>query len=119
MTEEEPLLRGRGVGGRAVWNGCPAGRTTLAIGADGAVRACVALSAAFETASLRERSLSDVWHDDRCFPVTRGWTPAALEGRCARCAFGRRCRAGCPAVAYGITGTVGLDPLCLRAARRP
>ncbi len=28
------------------------------------------------------------------------------------------CRAGCPAVAYGASGSIGLNPYCLRLVRK-
>jgi radical SAM protein with 4Fe4S-binding SPASM domain len=117
MTREEPVLRGREVSRRAAWRGCRAGKRTLAITADGGVKGCTSLPDEFVTASVRERPLADIWADDRCFPYTRTWSGDALGGACAKCPFGTVCRAGCPAVAYGATGSIGVNPYCLRLVR--
>lgn len=117
MVAEEAALRGR-CGGRAFWRGCPAGLASVAITAGGGVKGCAALPDAFVTASLDDRPLADIWQDDDCFPYTRRWSPRLLEGECARCALSEVCRGGCPAVAYGATGSVGANPYCLRLLRR-
>jgi radical SAM protein with 4Fe4S-binding SPASM domain len=118
MTEEEPVLRNREAPGSPVWRGCGAGSRALSIAPDGGVKGCPALPDEFVTGSLLERSLAEIWGDDRLFPYARAWSPEVLAGACASCAFKETCRAGCPAVAYGATGTVGLDPYCLRLVRR-
>jgi radical SAM protein with 4Fe4S-binding SPASM domain len=117
MTEEEPVLRNREARGAPVWRGCSAGVSTLAITPEGGVKGCAALPDEFATASVRERSLAEIWRDDALFPYTRGWSAKLLAGACAACSFGATCRAGCPAVAYGATGSVGLNPYCLRLVR--
>jgi len=118
MTEEEPVLRNRESPGAPVWRGCGAGTRTLCIAADGGVKGCAALPDAFAAASLRERSLEEIWEDDRLFPHSRAWSHKLLAGACAACAFRETCRAGCPAVAYGATGSIGLNPYCLRLVRK-
>ena len=117
MVEEEPVLRGREAPGAPVWRGCRAGIASLAITAEGGVKGCAALPDGFVTASLRERRLGEIWRDDASFPYSRGRAVDGLVGACAACAFGATCRAGCPAVAYGATGSVGLNPYCLRIVR--
>ncbi|MCP4604597.1 MAG: SPASM domain-containing protein [Proteobacteria bacterium] len=118
MTEEEPVLRGREKKSRPVWLGCEAGKQTLAISSNGNVKGCTTLPDEFATGSLKKRSVADIWADDVCFPYTRSWTPSLLAGMCAECPFAKTCRAGCPAVAYGATGTIGANPYCLRLVRR-
>jgi len=119
MTEEEPVLRNRELpGGRPVWPGCQAGLRTLAIDSTGGVKGCTTLADEFVTASLRERTLEEIWADDACFPYTRDWDREVLGGGCARCPMADTCRAGCPAVAYGATGSVGMNPYCLRLVRK-
>jgi radical SAM protein with 4Fe4S-binding SPASM domain len=117
MTEEEPVLRNRETPGSPVWRGCGAGSRALSIAPDGRVKGCPALPDEFVTCSLEERSLAEIWGDDRLFPYARSWSPKLLAGACATCAFKETCRAGCPAVAYGATGSVGLNPFCLRLVR--
>jgi radical SAM protein with 4Fe4S-binding SPASM domain len=117
MTEEEPVLRNRESAGTPVWRGCGAGIASMAITAEGGVKGCAALPDDFITASLRDRSLEDIWRDDQLFPYSRCWSSRMLAGACAACAFKETCRAGCPAVAYGATGAIGLNPYCLRLIR--
>jgi radical SAM protein with 4Fe4S-binding SPASM domain len=118
LTVEEPVLRRRSSATRLVWDGTPAGLRTVGITANGGVLGCTCLPDEFVTASVRERSLADIWADDACFPYSRGWAKDLLAGGCADCKLARVCRAGCPAVAYGATGAIGANPFCLREVRR-
>jgi radical SAM protein with 4Fe4S-binding SPASM domain len=117
MTREEALLRGRETQGRAVWMGCPAGLASISIMADARVKGCAALPDEMAVDSLRERTIAEIWNDDASFLYARDPRAKVLEGECARCAFGRICRAGCPAVAYGATGNIGANPYCLKIIR--
>jgi radical SAM protein with 4Fe4S-binding SPASM domain len=117
MTREEPILRGRGAKARPVWTGCRAGLRTIAITPTGGIKGCTTLPDEFITASLTNRSLDDIWSDDDCFPYTRNWSRDMLGGLCVDCAFAMTCRAGCPAVAYSATGSIGANPYCLRLVR--
>ena len=118
MTEEEPVLRRPRSEHNPVWNGTPAGLRTMAITAAGGVLGCTSLPDEFATASVRQRPLAEIWRDDGCFPYSRGWTDQVLAGECARCPLAHLCRAGCPAVAYGATGSIGSNPYCLRRVRK-
>jgi len=117
LTEEEPLLRHREIRGAPVWRGCEAGRRTVAITPTGDVKGCGALPDEFATRSVRRQTLAEIWSDDAAFPYTRRWSDEILGGACAACAFADTCRAGCPAVAYGATGSIGANPYCLRIVR--
>jgi radical SAM protein with 4Fe4S-binding SPASM domain len=118
MTMEEPVLRARETQSKPVWMGCNAGIKTVAITSNGRIKGCTTLPDEFITGSLKERSLADIWADDDCFPYTRRWAASLLAGTCVRCALSDHCRAGCPAVAYGATGTIGANPYCLRLVRQ-
>lgn len=118
LTEEEPALRRPRSLSRPVWDGAQAGLETLAIDPSGGVRGCACLPAEFVTASVRDRDLAGIWADEACFPHARRWTPAVLAGACAPCALASLCRAGCPSVAWGATGTIGSNPYCLRTVRQ-
>ncbi len=117
MTAEEPVLRRPLSTRQLVWRGTPAGLRTMAITASGGVLGCTALPDEFVTASVRDRTLRDIWGDDACFPYSRAFEPSILAGLCAQCELAPLCRAGCPAVAYGATGAVGANPYCLRLIR--
>jgi radical SAM protein with 4Fe4S-binding SPASM domain len=118
LTPEEPVLRNRERAGTPVWQGCDAARRTLAVTPLGGVKGCTALPDEFVVASLRDRTLADIWADDDCFPYARRWSRTMLADLCAACRFGDACRAGCPAVAYGVAGAIGANPFCLRIARQ-
>lgn len=117
MTAEEPALRTRETRGRPVWLGCLAGKTTFAVTPTGGVKGCVTLPDEFITASLGEKSLEQIWDDDRNFSYTRNWIKEILGGMCLHCAFGNVCKGGCIAVAYGATGSIGANPYCLKLVR--
>ncbi len=117
LTAEEPLLRGLGGNRRRVWEGCGAGRTSVAITPEGGVKGCTTLPDAFVTGTLVERSLAAIWQDDEAFAYTRKWSPEMLAGPCVRCEVAQQCRAGCPTIAYASTGAVGANPYCLRRVR--
>ncbi|MBZ0271078.1 radical SAM protein [bacterium] len=117
MTVEEPILRGREMNARPVWGGCGAGLTTMAITPAGYVKGCVTLPDEFVTGNVREAPLAEIWGDDARYPYARAWDDTMLEGACASCAFGAICRAGCRSVAYTATGSIGLNPYCLKIVR--
>ena len=116
LTAEEVVLRDRR--GARIWRGSLAGVAGLAISSDGRVTGCACLPLSFATASVRSRTLADIWGDDGCFPYTRQWQPDVLAGGCASCALATHCRAGCIGVAWASTGTIGANPYCLRKIRR-
>ena len=117
MTEEEALFRGRGTGGKAVWKGCSAGLRTFSITPAGRLKGCVALPDSFVTASWPESSLEEFWSSETAFPYSRTWNSDLAAGHCAVCELLQLCRAGCPAVAYAATGSIGVNPYCLRHVR--
>jgi len=111
LVPEELVLRSR------PWQGNRAGLGGLAISATGAVSGCPCLPPSFAVGRVPARSLSEIWQDDACFPYSRAWDPAVLAGDCKPCRHASRCRAGCPGLAYGLTGTIGANPACLRPQR--
>jgi radical SAM protein with 4Fe4S-binding SPASM domain len=113
MTPEEIFLK-RGL---RPWNGCQAGLRMFSITANGSVKGCTTLPDEFIAANVGTRTLAEIWADDSSFPFTRKWSPEVLDGACARCDVALKCRAGCPAMAYGVTGTIGANPFCLRTVR--
>jgi radical SAM protein with 4Fe4S-binding SPASM domain len=95
------------------WEGCPAGLTTLGVQADGSVKGCLMLGDEFVEGNVRQRSLADIWHDESLFRFNRAFRPDMLEGRCAGCSHGARCRAGCTDHAFSFTGSPHHYPFCL------
>lgn len=117
MSVEEPILRGLGGSGPGVWRGTTAGLGRMHLNAAGRVNGCPCLPDAFAVADVRARPLAEIWSDEASFPYARRWDPSVLAGDCARCAFARTCRAGCPGVAYATTGSIGANPMCMHATR--
>ncbi len=117
MTEEEPVLRRPSAESHLIWEGSEAGLETFVIDPRGGIRGCACLPPEFTTGSVRERSLAELWQDDAVFPASRQWSEELLAGACAACPLGAQCRAGCPSIAWGATGTIGANPYCLRVLR--
>ncbi len=85
FDENEPYLRGR----RApicCWEGCQAGITGVCIDSVGNVKGCGALyDDFFIEGNVRQRSLSEVWNDERSFAYNRAFGVEMLSGRCRAC----------------------------------
>jgi radical SAM protein with 4Fe4S-binding SPASM domain len=114
----EPALRTPSGPRVQFWTGCEAGRSVIGLRSDGAVLGCLSLPDPFVAGTVRERSLAAIWADDDAFAVHRRFTPSELTGDCARCAFGKICRAGCRSLAWSATGTSFSNPYCLHRLER-
>ncbi len=112
-TRLEPLLRPQRGNQPPVWTGCEAGLKHFVVECDGRVKGCISLPSDFAAASVRERPIADIWADDEVFAYTRAWRDEWFDGECRDCSYRHLCRAGCTAVAYGSTGSVGYNPYCL------
>ena len=111
---EEHLLRSGGPPARHFWTGCQAGLSLLGILSDGGVKGCLSMQTLPVEASLRERSLRDIWEDPELFAYNRRFDPADLRGGCAGCPFGAICRAGCHSLAATTVGHLLDNPYCVR-----
>jgi radical SAM protein with 4Fe4S-binding SPASM domain len=96
------------------WDGCIAGLELIGVRSNGDVLGCLSLGDEFVEVNLRDVPLREIWESDRFFPRFRR-KEDLLTGACARCAYAARCRAGCTSIAWSATGTVGLNPYCIRA----
>jgi len=98
-----------------IWKGCWAGILTLGIDSNGDVKGCQSHPSIprFIQGNVRERSLIEIWNDPDLFPETRRFQRKMLSGYCAECTYGMLCKAGCTSQAFGFTGTVGDNPMCL------
>jgi len=113
MSPNEPVLRsGKGAADRC-WRGCQAGLGVLGITSNGTVRGCLALPAAFDEVNIRQRSVREIWADERAFAYNRVPGTKVLRGACGRCPFARVCAAGCSSLCFAATGTLGDNPYCL------
>lgn len=115
MNRHEPRLRsGTGRDG-AFFNGCHAGLSVVGITSDGRVRGCLSLPPDFDEGSVRERPFGEIWYDPSAFAWNRSPGAKKLGGECAKCPFGKICRAGCTCMAHASTGATGHNPYCLFA----
>jgi len=96
------------------WRGCIAGVELIGIRANGDVEGCLSLGDDFVEANLRREPLREIWTSGRYFQRFRRKADL-LTGACARCPHALVCRAGCSAMAYSATGSIGCNPYCIRA----
>ncbi len=94
------------------WNGCGAGLYTLGIMSDGRVKGCLSQHDDFIEADLRQRSVVDIWKDEKLFARNRKFSVDMLVGHCERCPHGLQCRAGCSNISYNMTGSTYDNPYC-------
>ena len=107
---EEELRREQAARGYAA--GCTAGRLTLGLEADGALKGCPSLpTGAYTGGNLRERPLAELWEEAPELRFTRDKT-VALWGRCASCYYADICRAGCTWTTHVLFGRPGNNPYC-------
>jgi len=111
----EDALRGAltktGEGGH--YQGCNAGHSTLGLEADGAVKGCPSLpTAGYVGGNVRERSLSEIWHEAAELAFARSDAPSELWGECARCYYASICKGGCTWTAHVFFGRRGNNPYC-------
>lgn len=99
----------------ADWMGCQAGLFVIGIHANGEVKACPTLPAAFVGGNVRETRLVELlerplytFNDDA--GTDEG--AAHLSGFCGTCTWGAVCRGGCTAVTHNLLGARGNNPWC-------
>ena len=95
------------------WGGCQAGQSVIGIRANGDVLPCLSLGGQFVEANLRKRPLVDIWRDPDSFSKFRNKS-SQLTGKCTKCPFGEKCKAGCSAMALSQTGTLTETTFCVR-----
>jgi radical SAM protein with 4Fe4S-binding SPASM domain len=93
------------------WAGCLAGYRVLAIRADGTVQGCPSLD--IPVGNILERSLVDIWNDEKLFWFNACWDESKLQGRCRACPYRRLCRGGCKSLALSTTGSIYRNIYCL------
>ena len=107
----EDALRGRTQKGHSA--GCGAGRATIGIEADGAIKGCPSLATkAWAGGTVRDTPLRQIWQRSEPLRYTRDRTVADLWGYCATCYYADECRAGCTWTAEVLFGKPGNNPYC-------
>lgn len=96
------------------WQGCQAGIVTLGIQSNGNIIGCLALYDPFVEGNIRQRSLQDMWYDEHSFAYARHVRTSDLGEKCRKCPYRSRCKGGCSAVSYSLTGKLHQGPYCLR-----
>ena len=107
----ESLLRGTLPRGHM--SSCGAGRSTLGIEADGAIKGCPSLpTAEYTGGNIRDNSLKDIWERSAPLRFTRDRTVEDLWGHCRDCYYNDTCRAGCSWTTHVLLGRPGNNPYC-------
>ena len=107
----ESTLRGKMPRGHMY--SCGAGRSTLGIEADGAIKGCPSLpTEAWTGGNIRDASLKDIWERSAPLRYTRDRTVEDLHGYCRTCYYADECRAGCTWTSFVLFGKAGNNPYC-------
>lgn len=107
----ETLLRGTLPRGHMA--SCGAGRATLGIEANGAIKGCPSLpTEAYTGGNIRDASLRDIWERAEPLRFTRDRTVDDLWGYCRSCYYADACRAGCSWTSHVLLGRPGNNPYC-------
>ncbi|HVZ70867.1 MAG TPA: radical SAM protein [Polyangia bacterium] len=107
----ESTLRGQMPRGHM--GSCGAGRLTLGIEADGAIKGCPSLQTdPWTGGNVRDARLVDIWERSAPLRYTRDRTVDDLWGFCRTCYYADTCMAGCTWTAFSLFGRAGNNPLC-------
>ena len=107
----ESVLRGTMPRGHMA--SCGAGRVTLGIESDGAIKGCPSLpTEAWTGGNIRDNSLKDIWENSAPLRYTRDRTVEDLWGYCRTCYYADTCRAGCTWTSFCLFGKPGNNPYC-------
>jgi radical SAM protein with 4Fe4S-binding SPASM domain len=107
----ESIIRGhyyRGHGGS-----CGAGRATLGIEANGAIKGCPSLPTERWTGgNIRDDSLQAIWERSEPLRHMRDRTLDDLWGFCRSCYYSEECMSGCTWTSFVTLGRAGNNPFC-------
>jgi radical SAM protein with 4Fe4S-binding SPASM domain len=107
----ENVLRGSYPSGHM--GSCGAGRTTLGIEANGAIKGCPSLPTSdYVGGNVRDHSLKDIWERSAPLRFTRERTAEELWGHCAQCYYRDHCLGGCTWTTHVLFGRPGNNPFC-------
>jgi radical SAM protein with 4Fe4S-binding SPASM domain len=103
----------RGTMPRGHMASCGAGRATLGIEADGAIKGCPSLPTDRWTGgNIKDSSLREIWERTEPLRYTRDRTVEDLWGYCRDCYYNDTCRAGCTWTGFVLFGKPGNNPMC-------
>jgi radical SAM protein with 4Fe4S-binding SPASM domain len=93
--------------------GCEAGRSTVAIESDGAIKTCPSLGGERNVGgSWREHGFSAIWEQAPQMQYTRRRDLDDLWGFCRTCYYASVCMGGCTSVSEPLLGRPGNNPYC-------
>jgi radical SAM protein with 4Fe4S-binding SPASM domain len=96
------------------WHGCQGGISTVGIQSNGWVKPCLAMPETYAEGDVRAGGgLIGTWRSAERFLRNRRFSEERLQGGCRGCEHGATCRAGCPDVAWNLTGSGFDNPHCL------
>ena len=99
--------------------GCGAGRFTLGVEADGAIKGCPSLpTGPYTGGNIRDLSLEQIWEHTDALSVRRHVRREDLWGFCRTCYYADVCQAGCTWTSHVLFGRPGNNPYCSYRARR-
>lgn len=95
------------------YKGCAAGRASMGIEADGAIKGCPSLGGPENIGGYwRDHGLKAIWAQTPQLTYMRERGEKELWGYCAECYYASVCKAGCTAVAEPLMGRPGNNPFC-------
>ena len=110
---EEALLRSQKPDAGDHFRGCVAGKFTMGIESDGAVKGCPSLQTShYVGGNVRDTPLREIWDDTPQLAFARVRTVEDLWGFCRTCPFAEVCMGGCTFTAHSVLGRPGNNPYC-------
>jgi radical SAM protein with 4Fe4S-binding SPASM domain len=107
----ETALRGQSLQRHST--GCGAGKVSIGIESNGAIKGCPSLATgAWTGGNVRDTPLREIWERAGALRYQRDRTTRDLWGYCATCYYAENCRAGCTWTADVLFGRPGNNPLC-------
>ena len=99
------------------FTGCHAGKRTISIESNGAIKNCPSLGGAINTGgNVREHDLKDLWARAPQLTYFRHRTKDDLWGYCGECYYAETCMGGCTASSEPLLGRPGNNPFCYHRA---
>ncbi len=93
--------------------GCQAGKSTVAIESDGAIKTCPSLGGERSIGGYwREHGFDRIWADAPQMQYTRVRTIDDLWGFCRTCYYASLCMGGCTSISEPLLGRPGNNPYC-------
>lgn len=87
------------------WNGCGAGKSVIGILHNGDIVGCTSIrNPDLIAGNIRDRSLKDIWNDEKSFLWNRNFEAGNLKGFCKKCQYVEKCKGGCSNSRYCING---------------